>query len=248
MGYTAKALAGFMPLPPEAITVDHCRQHIERRRNEGISDGTIWTELGHLRTVLNWSEKRQLIDRAPYIERPPKSPPRDRYLTREEAQRLIQAADMPHIKLYMVLALTTAARNQAILDLTWNRVDFARGEIVLSTNAIGKRRATVPMNETSRTALEQAHVGRSTEYVIEWAGKKVGSVKKGFASAVARSGLEGVSPHVLRHTAAVWMAEAGVTMPEISQYLGHSNSRITEQVYARYSPDYLSTAAGALEL
>jgi integrase len=44
------------------------------------------------------------------------------------------------------------------------------------------------------------------------------------------------------------MAEAGVSMPEIAHYLGHSNSRTTERVYARYSPDYLQGAARALSL
>ena len=44
------------------------------------------------------------------------------------------------------------------------------------------------------------------------------------------------------------LGRVGVTTSEISQYLGHSNSRITEQVYAHYGPDFLSTAAGALEL
>ena len=73
-------------------------------------------------------------------------------------------------------------------------------------------------------------------------------MKKGIASAAERAGLEGVTPHVLRHTAAVWMAEAKTPMTEIAQYLGHSDSRITERVYARFSPDYLAGAAAALEL
>ncbi|WP_253284257.1 MULTISPECIES: tyrosine-type recombinase/integrase [unclassified Ruegeria] len=56
-----------------------------------------------------------------------------------------------------------------------------------------------------------------------------------------------VSPHVLRHTAAVHMAEAGIAMEEIAQFLGHSDSRITASVYARYSPEHLRKAASALE-
>ncbi len=61
------------------------------------------------------------------------------------------------------------------------------------------------------------------------------------------AGLVDVSPHVLRHTAAVWMAEAGVTMPEIAAYLGHADSRITERIYAKFSPEYLRRAARALQ-
>jgi hypothetical protein len=48
---------------------------------------------------------------------------------------------------------------------------------------------------------------------------------------------------LLRHTAAVLMAENGVPMSEISQYLGHNSTETTERVYARYSPDYLRKAA-----
>lgn len=43
------------------------------------------------------------------------------------------------------------------------------------------------------------------------------------------------------------MAEAGISMDEISQYLGHSNTRITASIYARYSPEHLRRAAKALE-
>jgi integrase len=43
------------------------------------------------------------------------------------------------------------------------------------------------------------------------------------------------------------MAEAGVPMAEIAQYLGHTDSRITERVYARFSPTYLRGAVGALD-
>ncbi len=103
------------------------------------------------------------------------------------------------------------------------------------------------MTETARKALEQAAEFAVTDYVIEYGGGKVGSVKKSFARACERAKLKDVTPHVLRHTAAVWMAEAGTSMPEIAAYLGHSDSRITERVYARFSPDFLRGAAQALE-
>lgn len=55
-----------------------------------------------------------------------------------------------------------------------------------------------------------------------------------------------VSPHVFRHSAAVWLAEAGNSMDVIAQVLGHSDSRITTAVYARFSPTYLRKAINAL--
>ena len=44
------------------------------------------------------------------------------------------------------------------------------------------------------------------------------------------------------------MAEAGVPVSEVAQYLGHTNKRITESTSARYSPEYLKGAARALDV
>jgi integrase len=112
-----------------------------------------------------------------------------------------------------------------------------------------KGRAAVPIAEWVRPALDEAHRGALSDHVIEWGAQRVSSIKKGFTGAVRRAGLgPDVTPHVLRHTAAVWMAEDGVPMDEIAQYLGHTDSRTTYRVYARFSPDHLRRASKALEL
>lgn len=235
----------------QSLTKEDCRAHTAERRANGISDGTIHTELGHLRTVLKWAENGRLIDRAPHIERPGKPEPKDRYLTHEEAQRVIAAAHAPHVKLAMQLMIATAARVTAILELTWDRVDFQRRQIQLrdpTDKTRRKGRATIPMNDSIFAALRDAKAGALTDNVIEWAGKPVKSLKKGIASAARSAGLDGVSAHVFRHTAAVWLAEAGVSMEEIAQYMGHSNVNVTRGTYARYSPEHLRKAADALDM
>lgn len=251
MSHTWKALVSrFGRLPGNSVAVADCRAHIRERRDRNISDGTIHTELGHLRTVLRWAERHGLIGRAPQIERPSKPRPKERHLTRDEARRLIEAAAFPHVRLFIILALGTGARSGALLGLVWDRCDFGRGLIDLRDPDIlrpHKGRAIVPMNRTVRAALTEAYGGKLTPHVIEWAGKRVLSVKRGLKAAAKRAGLEDVSPHVLRHSAAVQMVEAGINIEEVAQFLGHSNPSITRRVYARYSPDYLRTAAAALE-
>lgn len=106
-----------------------------------------------------------------------------------------------------------------------------------------KRRAAVPMNGMACTALLDGREGALTDDVIEWGGQRVASIKKRLKTAATNAGPDGVSAHVLRHRAAVWMAEAGVPMSEIAQYLGHGDSRVSERIYARYSPEYLKGAA-----
>jgi integrase len=245
----------FGNLHPHQITVAHCRQYVAERRLKGLKQGTIWTELGDLQIVLNWAAKRDHIAKPPRLERPSKPSPRDRYLTRDEAKLLIASATCPHVKLAIILMLSTAARVGAILELTWKRVDFVRGVVVLRVDEEGtdgnvrrKGRAIVPMTSSARAALLEAHKGALSDHVIEYDAEPVKSIKRSFAATVERSGLKDVTPHVLRHTAAVWMAEAGRPMAEIAQYLGHEDSRITERVYARFSPDHLRQTASALEL
>jgi integrase len=253
MVYTWKALKGrFGEMEAEAITVADCRAHMAERRKTGIMDGTLLTELGHLRMVLRWAEKHKLIDRAPHIERPPQPRPKeDKHLTRDEMRRLVENSSFPHVRLAAILLYTTAARSAALRRLTWDRCDFERELIDLREPAITqphKGRAIVPMLRTAKAALREAQPGAISGYVIEWGGKPVGSLKRGLKRAAVLAGIKKpVSPHVLRHSAAVHMAEDDVSMEKIAQFLGHSNVNTTRKIYARFSPSYLKDAAAALE-
>jgi integrase len=250
IGYTGKAvLAHFGALRPDQITVQDCRSYMAARKAAGRKVGAIWTELGHLRSCLTWAQKVGLIDRAPYIERPQKPAPKERYLDRAEIERLMSADCEPHIRLAILLMLGTAGRVGAVLDLTWDRVDMERGQINLRLDQEGPRkgRAVVPINGTLRAALTAAKEAALSDYVIEWAGGPVKSIRKGFTAAVIRAGLASVTLHTLRHSAAVHMAEGGVPMSQIAQFLGHSSTAVTERTYARYSPDHLRDAAEILD-
>lgn len=228
-----------------AITREDCRAYYQARRDQGRSNSTVKTELELLRACLH----HRYADSAPALWIPPASAPRDRYLSREEVETLLSAIDTPHVRLFVILALTTGARMSALLDLTWDRVDFDRGIIDLNPpgrHKTNKRRTVVPMNKRAREALEEAHKGRLSDFVIEHGGKPIASVKKAIRMAAARSGVQ-CSPHVFRHTAAVRMAEADVPMTKIAQYLGHTSVKVTEQTYARYSPSYMRDASAALD-
>jgi len=72
-------------------------------------------------------------------------------------------------------------------------------------------------------------------------------VKKGFMATAAEAGLRNVSPRVLRHTSAVHMAEAGISMDGTAHDLDHSDTRLPASTYARYSPEHPRRAANAPE-
>ena len=155
----------------------------------------------------------------------------------------------PHVRLFIILAITTGARMKSILGLTWDRVDFKHGTINYAPagrHQTNKRDTEVPMNRRARLALEEAAPAALTDHVIEWDGKQVASIKKAIRSAAGRTGVR-CSPHVFRHTAGVWMAQDDVPMQKIAQFLGHTSTRVTESTYARYSPSFMMDAATALD-
>lgn len=232
---------------PEHLTRDMCRDYAAARFRAGKKPGTVIADLGLVRTALNWAVKEGWLPAAPYVELPEKPEARDRWLTPEEAAKLIEAAGAPHVRLFIVLALHTAARAAALLDLTWAQVN----DRFIDLNPPGrvrttKGRAVVPMNPVLAAELEAARTIATTDYVIEWAGRPVQAIKKGFERATERAALLDVTPHTLRHTAATWMVQAGVPIPKVAAYLGHSDSRTTERVYGHHAPDFLRDASSAI--
>lgn len=228
----------------DQIDGEKAKSYAEYRAAQNISNNTIIRELGSVRSALRAFDRN--LPKTWYM--PPKPEPKDRYLTREEFNTLIDAAISPHIKLFIRLALATGARTGAILELTWPQIDFKRGFVDLGKGAHNKRRSKVPLNEKALEALKKAYEFRTCDNVIEYGSKPVKSIRKGFDLARDNAGLgKDVTPHVIRHSAAIWMVEAGITITEVAQYLGHTNPQITYSTYARYSPDYLRKASDILQ-
>lgn len=230
-------------VPAEAVDQDAVDRYAANRK---ASTGTIRKELGILRAALRYCEKHRIIGKAPHVGLPVAPPPRDRRLTRPEFDALLDACKGHHVVMFCLLAWHTAARASAILDLRWSDVDLKARKIHYTAAGRQKRRVTVPINDTLLKALEEAKRGAMTPFVVEYAGRKVGSIKRAFAAAADRAGLLDISPHVLRHSAACAMVEAGVPLEAVAQFLGHSSPSVTFRVYARYSPSWLAGAAKAL--
>jgi integrase len=216
-----------------------------------VSAGTILREVGVLRAALNWAVDHKRLTVAPHIPNPVQQPQgRQRWLTKEEGRKLIAACREPHMKLFVMLGLMTAARTSAILELTWDRVDLDHRLVDYGEGHGNKRRAVAPINAELETAMRAAKAFAGDEtagHVIEYHGDPVVAIKKGFRGACERAGLVGVTPHILRHSAASWMAQAGVPFRQIAQMLGDEEKTV-EKVYAKFSPDYLRDASAALQL
>lgn len=239
---------------PDEATREESRAYIAARRADGRADGTIRKELGVLAAALRWA------GHAPTLDLPAPGAPRDRWLTRKEVAAVMARDDLPaHIRSFIHIAIATGARAEAILTMRWSQnIDFENGRIWPGVKLGGKRRAQpVPMTAAAREWLTEARQSAQSDFVVEWAGEQVKSVKRALRRAYERAGVENIDApaHVLRHTAGAWMAmgdpKNGVPatpMLEIARRLGHSSITTTERHYAHLHPDYMQASTNALEM
>lgn len=250
-----KILAHFGPLECKAITEADVEAFVAKRRDGRIGKGggnaIIRRDLSVLIAALNHAvkHKRLAIQDKPHISMPESPPPRQRWLTRDEAKRLLTAArgtgaTLPRAYRFIVLALSTASRRTAILELRKDQVDLENGFITLNPSGRAqtkKRRPQVPISDELRPILTQMMTETKSDYLLD----HPGNIGKAFARAIKEAGLEGVTPHTLRHTWATWAAQAGVPMVEIAGVLG-DNINTVFQNYLHYSPSHLRSAVNAI--
>ncbi|MCA9280907.1 MAG: site-specific integrase [Phycisphaeraceae bacterium] len=224
---------------------------MDRIRQDGHSgsNGTINRELGVVKAAMRSAWKRGRLSSVPHVQLLPSPPPRDRFLRLPEVKRLLNACELDHLRMYVMLALHTLQRPIGIfslrieqVDLEWGRIDFLPPGSIQSN----KRRPVVPITPSLRPYLEAAIACSESGYVVEYLGRPVNSIKKSFQKACERAALQDVTPYTLRHTGATLMAAAGVPLRQIAGMLGHTEARTTE-IYAKHHPDFLRTAAETIE-
>ncbi|WP_170429155.1 tyrosine-type recombinase/integrase [Ruegeria arenilitoris] len=222
-----------------------------KKHGREIGPGTLFHEVNMIQSTLNYAWKKKLISEEPYkLAKPSRPAPVDRWLKEDEIQRLLSASvQTPHLHVAIVLMLSTAGRVGAVLELTWDRIDFQNRTIDLRVEETGprKKRAFVPMNEGTYKLLSAWKPMCDSEFVVEYKSGGVNSISNAFRKATIRAKLKNVTPHVLRHTAAVHMVASGSSMERVSQYLGHSSVSVTEKIYARFAPEHLKEESEAVD-
>jgi integrase len=181
--------------------------------------------------------------------KPKANPPKERWLTKHEASRLLKAAKpYPHLRRLILLGLYTGSRPGVILSLKWSQVDLRSG--VLSRTPEGviqSKTKRAPKVRLGRRIL--AHLRRwkrlddgYNEYVCHYQGRPVEDPHAAWSGAIKAANLPAVTRHTLRHTRATWMAHTGVPLFDAAGFLGMTTKTL-ESVYAHHHPDWQEHAA-----
>jgi integrase len=236
-----------------------CRAYVEWRTGK-VSLQTARHDLKTLRAAINhYHAEHGPLPAVPTVTLPAAGAPRDRWLTRQEAARLLLAAwrrkETRHVARFLLIALYTGTRSKAVRALRWlasttgGHVDLDRG--VMYRRAAGaaqtKKRAP-PVRLPARLLAhmrrwQRADAVHGITHVVHYQGRPVGKLRRSWGTIREAAELgDDVVPHTCRHTAATWLMQRGVDHFEAAGFLGMSVATL-EAVYGHHDPDWQRNAA-----
>lgn len=235
----------------------------EKKRGRAIVTGGAGVARRTLTTtaaMFAWGMEHGLVTANPFTSvRLSAAPVRERFLSREEAGRLLDGLNdteaagevNPAFCDAIRLLLLTGARKTEILGLRWSEVDIERRLLVLPPERTkaggqnGERRIT--LSPPALEILAKRRPTKAAEFVFPATrgdGHIVG-VRRAFSRACGRAGLEGVRIHDLRHSFASFAVADGASLFLVGKLLGHASARTAER-YAHLSGDPLQDAAAVI--
>ena len=230
----------------QAITRPLIDRIADAKLAEGHSNATVNRTLEVLRAILrkcvnDW----EWLDRAPHVRMLHEPSRRIRFLTREEARRLI-AALPEHLADMAAFSLQTGLRAANVTGLEWSQVDLARRLAWVHPDQAKARRAiAVPLNAEA-VALVRKQLGRHLTRVFSFRGKPVTQVStKAWYAGLERAGITDFRWHDLRHTWASWHVQGGTPLFALQELGGWESSEMVRR-YAHLAADHLAPYAERL--
>lgn len=224
----------------------------EAKEEAGVSPATVNRYLALIRSILNKAcNEWEWIERVPKVRmrREPKG--RERFLTPEEARRLLE--ELPeHLETMGRFALMTGLRESNVTGLMWSRVNLESSQPMIWVDAADSktdRAIGVPLNPDAIEVLKSQE-GKHETYVFTYRGEPVTRTSNSaWYAAVKRAGLEGFRWHDLRHTWASWHAQGGTPLM-VLQELGGWASAAMPRRYAhlgvQHTAQHSSTVSGLI--
>jgi integrase len=211
---------------------------------KGNSNATINRKLAALYKILRKAERSGLISRLPSYVRLPEKNARVRFLTREEELFLLPRLEERNkaYKNLCIFLIDTGARVGEALGLKHGDVHNGRATFWITKSG---RSRTVPLTDRAVCAL--ADQGRQPggpfhgvayqKFLYHWNAVKRDMGLKDDAQFV---------PHMLRHTCASRLVQAGIDLRRVQTFLGHQTIQMTLR-YAHLATDDLDQCVIALD-
>jgi integrase len=230
-------------IPLEKINRDLIEKIALAKTNTGVSVATVNRLLALIRAVLNKAAYEwEWLDSVPKIKLRKEDNHRIRWLSREEANRLI--SDLPeHLADMMIFTLATGLRQSNVKNLKWEHIDLGKRHAwVNAEDAKSNKAIAVPLNNTAMDLL-QKRLGKHSVYVFTYRNEPIEQVStKAWRNALQRNNINNFRWHDLRHTWASWHVQSGTSLQELQLLGGWSCFNMVLR-YAQLTSQHLRVAS-----
>ena len=215
------------------ITPEMIEMYKEKRLEAGRAPATVNREVACLKHMFNVAIRNSHATSNPVISVKllRENNVITRVLSKADEEKLLAAAQSPHIRAIIICALETGMRVGELLDLRGDQIDFRTGIILVAHTKSGRSRE-IPVNQRLRETLKELADRGLGQRVFWWKdGEPLGSVKKGYKAALRRAGLEEKRNrfHDLRHTFATRLIDSGVDPFTVQELLGNASITTTQR-------------------
>jgi site-specific recombinase XerD len=247
------------PFSARAVTPTDIRDYRAHLRTvQRHAAATVNRRLAALRAFFRWAKGKGLITELPTDDvkgvpiprRAPKS------LLKRDVDRLLRAAEREGNKRNLAILLLLRHTGLRVGELCALRVDdltiSERKGSVRVHSGKGDKDRTVPLNADVRTTLSAyLKVRPATSATHLFIGQRGDPLQEQAVENLVhkyatRAGLEGVTPHTLRHSFAKHLLDAGEDLATVSRLLGHERLETTA-IYTQPHERDLEEAVGRLE-
>jgi integrase len=215
-------------------------------RLKSVSPSTLQKEFALLSHLFNIARREwglSVTNPVSGVTRPKVNNSRTRFLTKEEAQKLLDAARTSRnqkLYPYLLLMMHSGMRPSEAAGLRWGDVDLEARLVKLKITKTVMR--YVPLTEVAEKVLRSlrpADAGNETFVFLPQGSPLLEKnltrpnlyFRRSFYTVRIKAGLEDVHLHDLRHTAASHLLMAGVDIRTLAEILGHK----TMQMVQRYT-------------
>jgi integrase len=250
--HLARVVEFFSPKTLADINGELCRSYARQSK----SLATARRDLEMLKAAIGYHMREGLHDKIVSVVLPAKRPPRERWLDRSEAAKLVWACWRSrynkHIAKFILVALYTGRRAAVVSHASYERqpgrtwIDLRAGFLRPPEGAkqTKKRNPPIPLPPSLLAHLRRWR-RNGDDYVVRWgtdSAKRVGPTMKKIAIEIGLG--DKVTPRCLRHSSATWLMQAGTDLWEAAGFLGMTVQTL-ERVYGHHRPSHLSGAKNA---
>lgn len=171
----------------------------------------------------------------------------ERYLTREEAQRLcteLERSANPQLRHIIPMLILTGARKREVLDAKWEDFDLEHSQWRIPFSKVGLRYVPLSLGVLQLLALIPKRDDMPYLFPSPKTDRPFCSIFYSWNTARRQAGMPELRIHDLRHSFASFLINSGRSLYEVQKILGHTQIRTTQR-YAHLSQETLLDAANA---